>query len=73
MIPFIMPTPPPGYEILTNIRLADRQMLEARESILSYGHRRLGAGTHDTDINITLLCHDQAGDMVPVTIINSSL
>ena len=41
-------------------------MLEAREGILRYGHQRLAAGTPDTDINITLLCHGRAGDLVPV-------
>ena len=66
MIPFTLPLPPPGYRILTNIRLAERPMLEAREGILRYGHQRLAAGTPDTDINITLLCHGRAGDLVPV-------
>ena len=66
MLPFGLPPPPPGYGILTNIRLAERPMLEARESILRYGHQRLGAGTPDTDINMTLLCHGRAGDLVPV-------
>jgi len=68
MLPFGLPPPPPGYGILTNIRLAERPMLEARESILRYGHQRLGAGTPDTDINMTLLCHGRAGDLVPVRV-----
>ena len=66
MISFTLARPPPGYGILTNIRLAERPMLEAREGILRYGHQRLAAGTPDTDINITLLCHGRAGDLVPV-------
>ena len=68
MLPIGLPPPPPGYGILTNIRLAERPMLEAWESILRYGHQRLGAGTPDTDINMTLLCHGGAGDLVPVRV-----
>ena len=72
MIPFVLPPPPPGYGIVTHIRLAERPLLEARESILSYGQARLGASTPDSDVNITLLCQGQAGNMVPVNINTSS-
>ena len=55
MLPFVLPPPPPGYGIVTHIRLAERPLLEARESILRYGHQRLGHP--DTDINIQVRVH----------------